>query len=265
MRIFALGDPHLSLARPKPMHIFGEQWRNHVHKMAEAWEALASPDETEDDILILAGDLSWALKPEDAQPDLAWIAALRGRKLIIRGNHDYWWHSVKKVRAMAGPTVEPLQASCVIINRIAFVGTRGWQCPGTESSLDLMERIESQKSEVGSQKSEHQAIGYTEQDLKIYEREVGRLRIGLEQAHQRAADFDHLIVILHYPPMNNRREPSGFTQLLETYQADWCVYGHLHGEAIASAFNGQIGPTRYQLVSADSVGFTPFQLFVNRT
>ncbi len=249
MRVFALGDPHLSHAKPKPMHVFGENWRNHADKIAEAWKSLSDPAEP-NDILILAGDLSWAMRLEEAQPDLGWIASLHGRKIIIRGNHDYWWHSVAKVRAAAGPTVEPLQASCVVWERVAFVGTRGWQCPGTESSLDMMERIE--KGGTGP--------GYTEQDRKIYEREVGRLRLGLEQARKRAAEFDRLVVILHYPPMNGRHEPSGFTELLDEYGADWCVYGHLHGAAIAGAFNGSRGKTRYQLVSADSIDFTPFRL-----
>lgn len=268
MRVFALGDPHLSFARPKPMHIFGEHWRDHARKIADAWAALAlQPGENgaagaTDDVLILAGDLSWAMKAEDVQPDLDWIANLRGRKIIIRGNHDFWWHSINKVRVATGPTVEPLQASCCILNRVAFVGTRGWQCPGTDSSLDLMERIEQsgrEASDTSRESAPHR--GYTEQDLKIYQREVGRLRIGLEQAHRRAAEFDHLVVILHYPPMNSQHEPSGFTDLLDEYQATWCVYGHLHGDAIATAFNGQRNATRYQLVSADSIHFTPFRLF----
>ncbi len=222
------------------MHIFGEHWRD------------ADPNA---DVLILAGDLSWAMKPDEVLPDLRWIAALRGRKIIIRGNHDFWWHSLAKVRAAAGPTVEPLQANCFILNRIAFVGTRGWQCPGSEPSSDALERFEA--AQTGRAKPVRE---YTAQDYKIYQREVGRLRLGLEQAQRRRAEYDRLVVVLHYPPVNSQHEPSEFTQLLEAYRADWCVYGHLHGDAIASGFNGVIGPTRYRLVSADSVQFSPFQL-----
>ncbi|MFQ3580809.1 metallophosphoesterase [Chloracidobacterium validum] len=250
MRVFALGDPHLSFAKPKPMHIFGEQWRDHANKIAAAWTRIGTPD----DLLLLVGDLSWAMRSDDVRPDLDWIARLPGRKLIIRGNHDFWWHSLSKVRALVDSSVIPLQANCVIIQRIAFVGTRGWQCPGDEPSTDAFERQEA----VIRREKPRQA--YTAQDWKIYEREVGRLRLGLEAAHQQRANFDRLVVMLHYPPMNARHEPSGFTQLLEAYEADWCVYGHLHGAAIATAFTGRLGRTRIQLVSADSVDFTPFQL-----
>ncbi|MBX7223890.1 MAG: metallophosphoesterase [Blastocatellia bacterium] len=265
MRVFALGDPHLSFAKPKPMHIFGEHWRNHADKIKAAWDALGhlGPENNispEADILILAGDISWAMRDAEAQPDLDWIAALRGHKFIIRGNHDYWWHSLKKVQLAAGPTVEPLQANCVIRERVAFVGTRGWQCPGAESSLDLFDRVQSVEATETQHPQSQEERGYTEQDRKIYEREVGRLRLGLEQARKLESQFDQLVVILHYPPMNSRHEPSGFTALLEEFQADWCVYGHLHGEAIKSAFNGRLGVTRYQLVSADSVNFTPVRL-----
>ncbi|MCS7078469.1 MAG: metallophosphoesterase [Chloracidobacterium sp.] len=250
MRVFALGDPHLSFARPKPMHIFGEHWRDHAAKIEQAWARIGTPD----DVLILAGDLSWAMRLEDARPDLDWIARLPGRKLIIRGNHDFWWQSLAKVRAAADASITPLQASCVIIGRIAFVGTRGWQCPGDEPSTDVLER---QEAALRREKPRRE---YTAQDRKIYEREVGRLRLGLEAARRQRTAFDRLVVILHYPPMNARHEPSGFTQLLAEYEADWCVYGHLHGEAIATAFNGRLGRTRFQLVSADSLDFTPFQL-----
>ncbi|MGQ9896432.1 MAG: metallophosphoesterase [Acidobacteriota bacterium] len=252
MRIFALGDLHLSFAKPKPMHIFGEHWRNHADKIVAAWSALGTPD----DVLILAGDLSWAIRAEDVRPDLDWIAKLPGRKLIIRGNHDYWWHSLAKVRAMVDASILPLQANCVILERIAFVGTRGWQCPGNEPSTDALERQEATlRQEQGKIRRE-----YTEQDRRIYLREVGRLHLGLEAARQHRGEFDKLVVILHYPPMNAQHEPSGFTKLLAEYDVDWCVYGHLHGAAIATAFNGQLGRTHLQLVSADSLNFTPFQL-----
>ncbi|QUW00828.1 metallophosphoesterase [Chloracidobacterium sp. MS 40/45] len=250
MRVFALGDPHLSFARPKPMHIFGEHWRNHADRIATAWSARGTPD----DVLILAGDLSWAMRAEDVRPDLDWIARLPGRKLIIRGNHDYWWHSLAKVRAMADRSIIPLQATCFVLERVAFVGTRGWQCPGDEPSTDTLER---QEALLRREKVRRE---YTAQDRKIYLREVGRLRLGLEAARQRRSEFDKLVVILHYPPLNARHEPSGFTELLAEYDVDWCVYGHLHGPAIATAFNGQLGRTRLQLVSADSLDFTPFQL-----
>jgi hypothetical protein len=142
----------------------------------------------------------------------------------------------------------------MILKRVAFVGTRGWQCPGDEPSTDVLEQ------QAARLRGEKVRRGYTEQDRKIYLREVGRLRLGLEAARQRRNEFDKLVVMLHYPPLNARHEPSGFTELLAEYDVDWCVYGHLHGSAITTAYNGYLGRTRLQLVSADSLDFTPFQL-----
>ena len=116
------------------MWIFGEHWREHERKIAENWRALARPE----DLLIIAGDISWAMRLEEARPDLEYIAGLPGRKIIIKGNHDYWWSSKKKVKEIAGPTIEVLQADSVVIDGVAIAGTRGWQCPGSESSADMM-------------------------------------------------------------------------------------------------------------------------------
>jgi uncharacterized protein len=241
MRIFAIGDLHLSHAKPKPMSVFGEQWREHERKIAENWGALAGPD----DLLIVAGDISWAMRLDEARPDLEYIARLPGRKIIIKGNHDYWWSSKKRVKEMAGPSIEVLQADSVVMDGVAIVGTRGWQCPGSESSADMM--------------VEGAGQGYTEEDRKIYEREVGRLKLALDSLSGK--QYERLIVVLHYPPVNSRHEPSGFTELIEAHGAEACIYGHLHGEAIKTAFNETQNGTRYQLVSADSVDFTPLQIF----
>lgn len=245
MRIFAIGDLHLSHARPKPMSIFGEHWRDHAEKIALNWGAIARPE----DLLLLVGDLSWAMRLDEARPDLDYIARLPGRKIILKGNHDYWWSSKAKVRQLCDASIDILQADSIIIEDVAIAGTRGWQCPGNMSSADMM--------------AEGERKGYREEDRKIYEREVGRLKIALESLRGKA--YRHLIVALHYPPVNERYEPSGFTELIDQYGAAVCVYGHLHGESIRSAFNAQRNATRYQLVSADSVDFTPLQIFTTET
>jgi uncharacterized protein len=222
------------------MSIFGENWRDHDRKIAENWQAIARPD----DLLLIVGDISWAMRLEEARPDLEYIARLPGRKLMIKGNHDYWWSSKKKVSKMAGETIDLLQADSILIGKIAIAGTRGWQCPGAQSSADMMD--------------ERKERGYTEEDRKIYEREVGRLKLALESL--RGKSFEHLIVMLHYPPVNSMHEPSGFTALIDAYPVDVCVYGHLHGESMKNAFNSTLNRTRYQLVSADNVDFTPLQI-----
>ncbi|MEW6209668.1 MAG: metallophosphoesterase [Acidobacteriota bacterium] len=230
MRVFAIGDLHLESGTGKRMDIFGEQWRDHERKIFEAWERAGR----EDDLLLLAGDISWAMRLEEALPDLERIGRMKGRKVMIKGNHDYWWASLAKMKRALSPSIEILQASSVIINRVAVAGTRGWVCPNDSC--------------------------FEEQDEKIYLREVERLRLALHSLRGREADYDHLIVALHYPPVNQKHEPSGFTELIDRYEADVCVYGHLHGEDIPKALTGLRRSTQYYLVSADSINFSPAEI-----
>jgi uncharacterized protein len=234
MRIFAIGDMHLAGGTLKTMDRFGDHWRGHDRKIFDAWEGLAQ----DDDLLLIAGDTSWAMRLGDALADLDRIGAMRGRKLMLKGNHDYWWESLAKMRRAVHPSIDFLQASAVIVNRVAIAGTRGWTCPNDSFFEDA--------------------------DRKIYEREVGRLRAALDALKGRAGDYDRLIVALHYPPTNDRHEPSGFTELIDQHGADACVYGHLHGEAIKAALVGLRRRTRYALVSADAVAFTPLEIPVTR-
>lgn len=242
MRIFAIGDLHLSNAKPKPMWVFGENWRDHDKKIAENWHTIAKSD----DVLLIAGDISWAMRLEDAQADLDYISHLPGHKIILKGNHDYWWPSKSKLRSLLPSSIDILQADSLIIDDIAIVGTRGWQCPGDESSADIM--CEDAPKFV-----------YTKEDEKIYLREVARLKQAFESLGKKS--YKNLIVALHYPPMNYQHEESGFTKLIDSYKTDVCIYGHLHGESINKAFNGLRQKTTYRLVSADSVNFSPKQIW----
>jgi predicted phosphohydrolase len=235
MRVFAIGDLHLEGNTGKTMDRFGENWLDHDRKIFEAWERTGSGD----DLLLLVGDTSWAMRLEDARHDLDRIGRMRGRKLILKGNHDYWWTSAGKMSRVLDQSINVLQASSIIVDRIAVAGTRGWMCPGDTYFKD--------------------------EDEKIYHREVGRLGTALESLKGREAEFDHLIVALHYPPVNDSHHPSGFTELIDQHQADVCVYGHLHGEAIKTALTGQRGRTRYYLVSADSVDFAPAEIKFGET
>ncbi|MEN3334836.1 MAG: uncharacterized protein V7641_4201 [Blastocatellia bacterium] len=230
MRIFAIGDMHLAGGTDKTMDRFGDHWRDHDRKIFDSWERLAQ----DDDLLLIVGDTSWAMRLGDALPDLNRIGGMRGRKLLLKGNHDYWWESLAKMRRVADPSIDFLQASSVIINRIAIAGTRGWMCPNDSF--------------------------FEDQDRKIYEREVGRLRAALDSLKSKTDEYDQLIVALHYPPTNDRHEPSGFTELIDEFNADACIYGHLHGEAIQTALRGLRHKTVYHLVSADAVDFTPVEI-----
>ena len=230
MRVFAIGDLHLEGNTGKTMDRFGEHWRDHDRKIFEAWQQIVG----EDGLVLIAGDTSWAMRLEDARRDLDRIGEMKGRKLMIKGNHDYWWTSVSKMTRELHPSIKFLQAGSIIIDRVAVAGTRGWMCPGDAH--------------------------FKPEDEKIYHREVGRLRSALGELKGREAEYDRLIVALHYPPANDRHEPSGFTELIDERGADVCVYGHLHGEAIRTALTGQRGRTRYYLVSADAVDFAPAQI-----
>ncbi|HVG20331.1 MAG TPA: metallophosphoesterase [Blastocatellia bacterium] len=230
MRVFAIGDMHLEGGTGKTMDRFGDNWRNHDVKIFESWERLGR----DDDLLLVVGDTSWAMRIEDALPDLERVGQMKGRKLLLKGNHDYWWQSPSKMSRALHPSIRVLNASSVVEGRTAIAGTRGWVCP--DDSF------------------------FEEHDAKIYEREVGRLRAALQSLRGREGEFDSLVVALHYPPMNDKHEPSGFTELIDEYGADFCVFGHVHGEHIKSAFTGARGRTIYSLVSADAVDFTPAEI-----
>ena len=248
MRVFAIGDIHLPGGpQDKTMDRFGEVWEDHATEVAAHWDRIAR----DDDVLLLVGDLSWAMTIDEARDDLEWIRARPGRVVCIRGNHDFWWSGIGKVRRALGDDVTALQHDHAVIDGVAIVGTRGWQCPGSIGSADLMAAGDGKD---GSSR-------YTDDDRKIYEREVGRLRLGLEGLKKSGATYERLVVALHYPPMNPAHEPSGFTELIDEHKADVCVHGHLHGEAsIATAFEGLRGRTSYHCVSADAVRMVPRRL-----
>jgi predicted phosphohydrolase len=212
------------------MDRFGDNWIGHDRKIFEAWDRTGS----DEDLLILAGDITWAARLEAAMPDLERIAQMKGRKIIIKGNHDHWWETKSKLRRLLPSTIEPVQSDAVIINRVAIAGTRGWNCPEGDD--------------------------FSERDQRIYDREVGRLRLALERVAERKTDYENLIVALHYPPTNSQKEPSGFTGLIDEFKADACVYGHLHGEWTQAGLKGKLGSATYHLVSADFVDFTPARI-----
>jgi predicted phosphohydrolase len=226
MRVYAIGDTHLSFAHPKPMDIFGEQWAGHAQHIRDNWKREAS----EDDLLLLAGDISWALRLDEAAPDLDFIAQFPGRKLLLKGNHDYWWGSIARVRSAAPPTLEFLQNDAHMYAGVAVAGARGWSLPGT-----------------------HAPGG---EDAKLFDREIERLRLSLQAAQR--LDHSTLIVMTHFPPLRSLSEATPISELVEQSGARVCVYGHLHGRDIETAAQGERNGVHYKLVSADAVGFTPW-------
>ena len=222
MSIYAIGDLHLSSNEQKPMDIFG--WINHKEKIFSSSTALV----TDEDIVIIAGDTSWALKFEDAKLDLDEISRLRGRKIIIKGNHDYWWQSLTKMKKNY-PDIEFLHNNHVIINNYIFYGTRGWICPNDTK--------------------------FTLEDEKIYSRETERLKYSLNSCK---ADTSGLtkFVVMHYPPVNDRHDDSEILRIIRDNDIDYMVYGHLHGEeSFSYVFEGMHDGTSFHLVSCDYLDF----------
>lgn len=220
MRIFAISDLHLP-AREKPMDIFGAHWENHFERIAEDWISKV----TEDDIVLLPGDLTWAMRLEDALEDIARVGELPGKKLILRGNHDYWWSGIGQVRRALPKGMYAIQNDAMELDGVIFCGTRGWTLPGGDATKD---------------------------DIKIYERERMRLEMSLKAA-KRISEEKPLVVMMHYPPFSQASD--GFTDILEAYRADICVYGHLHGAGLQFSFNGMRESVRYCQVSCDGLGF----------
>jgi predicted phosphohydrolase len=228
--LYAISDLHLSFSKPKTMDIFGENWRGHHAKIAENWLAVVSDGDT----VLLAGDTSWAMRSNDADADLRFITALPGKKIIVQGNHDYWWDSTSRLNAAYGGCLTFIKNSFAAYDETTAVcGSRGWVCPNDKQ--------------------------FTPHDEKIYNREVMRLARSLDMAA--AAGFRDMVVMLHYPPTNDKKEPSGFTALIDRYPVKTVVYGHLHGEG--SFFAGPLGKqknTRYFLTSADFLSFAPLKI-----
>ena len=224
MRVFAIADPHLSSADPKPMTVFGDGWAGHPERFFAGWRETVS----EGDLVLVPGDVSWAMTLAGALPDLYDLAALPGKKVLLRGNHDYWWSSLAKLRAALPKGMFALQNDALRFETVVVAGTRGWATPGSSD--------------------------FSAEDEKIYERELGRLKLSLAAAAKLKRPGDRFIVMLHYPPTNLRLEPSGFTELLAAAGVDAVVFGHLHGERRAVA---SIGETPAYLVAADALSFIP--------
>jgi predicted phosphohydrolase len=233
MKIYAISDLHLSGENvAKPMDIFGEGWDNYIEEIQKDWDASVG----EDDTVLIGGDISWAMYLEDARPDLDFIGRFKGIKILVRGNHDYWWKSISGVRAALSAGTHALQNDSIRIGRAVISGTRGWTVP---EPTDIA-------GETGSQ-------GNSAENLKIYNREVERLRLSLKDAAARRKEGDVLICLTHYPPFNSKHEESGFTTLFGEYKVDKVVYGHLHRPEDHTVLYYEKNGIEYYLTSCNMV------------
>jgi len=247
MKIFAISDPHLSFGTErKSMAVFGPEWDGHPGPMAERWRDLVS----EGDLVLVAGDISWAMRLDSARPDLEFLASLPGRKVMIRGNHDYWWASRSKVRAALPDGISIVQNDALLVAGVAVGGSRLWDDPDIKYGPMAL-RPGEMEQEVATA-----APRPPEENEKIFVRELGRLRLSLS-ALDAVADLK--VAMVHYPPTSPALEDRRATGVIEEFGVDHCVFGHLHQLEPGSKnpLYGRRGETSYALTSCDYLEFTP--------
>lgn len=222
MKIYAISDLHLSGVCEKPMDIFGGNWENYWEKIRADWQSKV----TQEDVVLIAGDISWAMTLEDARVDLEEIGRLNGRKAILRGNHDYWWTSLSKVRSVLPTGMYAVQNDCLRLGRYLICGSRLWSVTDRAG----------------------------EQDKKILARELIRLRLSLEAAQKMRKDGDVVIAMTHYPPFDVTMRASEFTKQMSAFGVVHVIYGHLHGKDCRCVPLWNLDGVMYHLTSCDQIG-----------
>lgn len=232
MALYTISDLHLPIGTDKPMDIFGSKWTNYVERLAKNWQNIIN----DDDLVVLPGDFSWATYLEQSIPDFQFLQKLNGKKIISKGNHDYWWTTASKLNKFLEKnnfdTIKFMHNNSFMYQNTAICGTRGWGY-----------------------------IGYgevNEDDIKIYEREVCRLELSLKSCI--ANNPDEIIVFFHYPPISSDCIDNGFTRVMKEYGVKRCVYGHLHGQGHKNAVCKETDGIKYMLVSCDYTDFVPVKL-----
>lgn len=226
MKIYAISDLHLSGLADKPMNVFGAGWEGHFEKIKKDWEEKV----TDGDIVLIGGDTSWGMYLDEGMYDVRALAPLKGKKVFIRGNHDYWWNGITRVRASRpDDTFFFLQNDCVKFGKYVVAGSRGWTCPGSAD--------------------------FTDHDEVLYKREAERFRLAFREAEKVREEGDELIALIHYPPFSVRKESTLFTDLFEENGVSKVVFGHLHGNSYFPLRTERNGIT-YYLTSCDKARFS---------
>ena len=225
MSLFAIADLHLSLGTDKPMDVF-RGWDNYVDRLSENWRKLI----TDNDTVVIAGDISWAMKLSETEKDFGFIDSLPGLKILLKGNHDFWWDTVSKINRNLSDnnfnSIKILFNNSFIVDDYVICGTRGWT-------------LEDETAE----------------DRKILSRECGRLRLSLESAKDSGKEP---VVFLHYPPIFGSQTQDEMIDILLEFNVKKCYYGHIHGmNLIKAAFSGEYKGINFKLISCDALGFVP--------
>ncbi|MDE6273518.1 MAG: metallophosphoesterase [Clostridiales bacterium] len=231
MKVFAISDLHLSGLVQKPMDIFGAGWEGHFEKIKADWLEKV----TDDDVVLIGGDTSWGQKLEEGMYDVNSLQGLPGKKVFVRGNHDFWWNGISRVRSAAADSrFFFLQNDCVKIGNFIIAGSRGWACPGSAD--------------------------FCEHDMTIYLREAERFKLAFQTVKKIREEGDILIALMHYPPCTVKAEDTLFTTLFEENQVDKVVFGHLHGGTYYP-FRFEKSGITYHLTSCDKVKFSLVQIY----
>lgn len=221
MKIYAISDLHLDINNTKPMDVFGPVWENYIDDIITDWNSKVQ----DDDVVILAGDYSWAMKLDEVKDDFNWLNNLKGYKIIVRGNHDYWWKSISSIRKVLPNNCFALQNDAIKIGNYIFCGNRGWNVPQGQFN--------------------------TEEDKKLYRREIERTKLSFESAKKLQTDNEKIIFVTHFPPFNYKGEENQITNLIDEYGIYKVVFGHLHGYTNPNLIFKTINNVNYYLTSCD--------------
>ncbi len=246
MKIWAIADLHLSFGvENKSMDFFGPDWAGHAEKIEKNWRAVIAPE----DLVLIPGDISWALKTEDAVPDLQWIHSLPGTKVILKGNHDFWWGSLSKITPILPSSIHLIQNNTFVWNGIAIGGSRMWDTKEYSFGqfIDFKENPRQKKKEGPTPEQ-------IEADEKLFDRELQRLELSLAQLPK---DAKIRIAMTHYPPVGADMAPSKTSAILEKHNIQICVFGHLHNIKKGIDLFGEARGIRYMLTSCDYLQFQP--------
>ena len=247
MALYAIADLHLALSTPdKDMAIFGDVWHGYTQRIEEQWREVVKPE----DLVLIAGDICWAGKLAQALTDLEWIDRLPGKKLLLRGNHDYWWDTPTKMRKVMPPSISILQNDAWRWGDIAIVGSRLWDYEG----LKFGSWVQASGPKKMPPPPDEAML---EEQRRIYQRELERLQLSCSAL---PADVKARVAMVHYPPIGPDGQTSPASELLQTYGVDTCVFGHLHSLKPDFPRSWLVEGTRYVFVAADAVGFRPVHL-----
>ncbi len=250
MKIWTLSDLHLSFGTPnKNMDVFGDKWLHHPEKIKENWLRLVRNE----DLVLIAGDISWGLKQGEVLPDLAWINLLPGTKLMSKGNHDLWWKSASKVRAMLPPSIHIIHNDAFTINGVTIGGARLWDHP----DLNYYKYIDVKEIQGVRIKKKEYTNTVVMHDRKIFKNELDRLSWSLDAMDKSAR---HKILMVHYPPIPPDRSDNEFSRLIKDAGIDICIYGHLHNLYLDAPVNFEKDGTKYFCTACDYLDFTPMLL-----